>query len=109
MSNVPAVSVEQLHDMLASPTPPVVVDVRDKWENDLCQVPGSTLIPLVDLPKRLAELPKDRTLVMHCHHGGRSGRATAFLLEQGYQNVFNLTGGIHAWSLRVDPAVKTYT
>lgn len=108
MSDVPAIEVEQLRDLLNSSTPPLVIDVREKWEHDLCAIPGSTLIPLGDLPKRLAELPKDSMIVMHCHHGGRSSRATAYLGQQGYEKVFNLTGGIHGWSTRIDPAVKTY-
>src|ERR1700735_5329375 len=62
MSDVPFVEVEQLRDMLQSPAPPLIIDVREKWENDLCSLPGSRLIPLGDLPKRAAELPKDQTV-----------------------------------------------
>jgi rhodanese-related sulfurtransferase len=109
MADIPFIEVEQLRDMLQSPTPPLVIDVREKWENDLCSLPGSQLMPLGDLPKHYAGLSKDRAIVLHCHHGGRSGRATAFLLQQGYTQVFNLKGGIHAWSERIDPTVKTYT
>src|SRR4029078_337688 len=108
MSNVPGISVEELRDQLKSSRPPLVVDVREKREHDHCASPGSVLIPIGELPQRLAELPKDRPLVMHCHHGGRSSRATAYLLQQGYKDVYNLTGGIHDWSLRIDPSVKTY-
>lgn len=108
MSNVPAIEVEQLRDMLQSAQPPFVLDVREGWENEMCQIPGNSLIPLAALPNRLAELPKDRPVVVHCHHGGRSARAVAFLQQQGFTQVFNLTGGIHAWSLKIDPAVKTY-
>ena len=108
MSNVPAMDVEKLREMMQSPTPPIVIDVREKKENDLCKIPGSVLIPVGELPQHLAQVPKDKPVVLHCHHGGRSGRATAFLMEQGYTNVFNLTGGIHAWSERIDPSVKTY-
>ncbi len=109
MSNVPAIEVEQLRDMLQSPEPPVVIDVREQREMDICRIPTAQLIPLGDLPNRLAEVPKDRKVVLHCHHGGRSGRATAFLLQQGYTDVVNLAGGIHAWSERIDPTVKTYS
>jgi len=108
MSNVPAVEVEQLRDKLAAEKPPVVIDVREKWENELCSIPGSRLIPLGELPQHVAELPKDRDIILHCHHGGRSSRATAFLRQNGFDNAYNLTGGIHAWSTRIDPAVKTY-
>jgi rhodanese-related sulfurtransferase len=107
-SSIPAIEVEQLRDMLQSETPPVIIDVREKWENDLCQIPGNQLIPLGDLPAKLEELPKDQTIVMHCHHGGRSARATAYLMQQGFSKVYNLTGGIHAWSERIDPKVKIY-
>jgi rhodanese-related sulfurtransferase len=108
MSDVPTIEVEELREKLNLPSPPLVIDVREKWENDLCRIPGSLLIPLGDLPQRSSELPKDRTIVLHCHHGGRSSRATAWLRQHGYDNAFNLKGGIHAWSLRIDPAVKTY-
>ncbi len=108
MSNVPAIEVEQLRDMLKSPAPPVVLDVREKWENELCQIPTNKLIPLSSLPSRVAELDKDQTIVVHCHHGGRSSRAVAYLQQQGFAKVFNLTGGIHAWSQKIDPSVKVY-
>lgn len=108
MSNVPAIDVDQLKDMVKSPHPPFILDVRETWENELCSLPGSKLIPLTKLPEHIGELPKDRVIVVHCHHGGRSAKAVAFLQQQGFTQVFNLTGGIHAWSLRVDPGVKTY-
>jgi rhodanese-related sulfurtransferase len=108
MSNVPAIEVEQLRDMLKTSEPPLVVDVREPWENELCSLPGNVLIPLASLPNRLGELPKERTIIVHCHHGSRSARATAYLQQQGYNKVFNLTGGIDGWSKRIDPGVKTY-
>ena len=108
MSDVPSVDVEELRDLLATPQPPLVVDVREQKEADICRIPGSVLIPIGSLPERLGELPKDRKIVVHCHHGGRSSRAVAYLREQGYSHVFNLKGGIHGWSQRIDPKVKTY-
>jgi rhodanese-related sulfurtransferase len=108
MSNVPAIDVEKLRDMLKAPEPPLVIDVREPRENEICSIPGSILIPLGSLPEHLGEVPKTRVIVLHCHHGGRSSRATAYLRAQGYDKAFNLTGGIHAWSERIDPNVKTY-
>jgi rhodanese-related sulfurtransferase len=108
MSDVPAIDVEQLREMMQSPTPPFVLDVREPREAAICVLPGSTLIPLGSLPERLAEVPKDRMVVVHCHHGGRSSRAVGYLREQGYAKAFNLKGGIHAWAERIDSEVKTY-
>jgi rhodanese-related sulfurtransferase len=109
MSDVPTIDVENLRDRMQEATPPLVIDVREKWENELCEIPGTRWIPLGDLPNRVNELPKDQVIVAHCHHGGRSGRAIAYLLQQGFTQVFNLKGGIHAWSERIDPTVKIYT
>ncbi|MDP9128556.1 MAG: rhodanese-like domain-containing protein [Pseudomonadota bacterium] len=109
MSDVPSVEVEQLRDMLRSNEPPFVLDVREKRENEICNLPGHHLVPLADLPGHIGDLPRDKTIVVHCHHGGRSARATAYLMQQGFKNVFNLKGGIHAWSERIDSTVKTYT
>ncbi len=93
---------------MQSSTPPVLIDVREQSEYELCKIPGSKLVPLGALPTQTGQIPKDQTVVIHCHHGGRSARAVALLQQQGYTNIFNLTGGIHAWSERIDPAVKTY-
>lgn len=109
MADIPSVEVEQLRDMLNSATPPMVLDVREKRENDICSIPGNRLMPMSELQNHFSELRKDQTIVVHCHHGGRSARATAFLQQQGFTKVFNLKGGIHAWSERIDPSVKTYT
>lgn len=108
MSDVPAIEVEALRDMMAKPNKPFVLDVREKWEKDICSLPDSVLIPLATLPKAYENLPKDRPLVVHCHHGGRSAKAVAFLQGQGFGNAVNLKGGIHAWSQRIDGNVKTY-
>ena len=108
MSNVPEIDVKQLRDMLQSDAPPLLIDVREKWENELCSLPGSQLIPLGTLAAAAIPAAKDQKIVVHCHHGGRSARAVAFLQQQGFTDVHNLAGGIHAWSLEVDSSVKTY-
>ncbi|HUY69162.1 MAG TPA: rhodanese-like domain-containing protein [Alphaproteobacteria bacterium] len=108
MPDIPAIEVEELRDRLRAAEPPLVLDVREPWEAEICCLPDSVLIPLGSLPQRVAELPRDRAIVVHCHHGGRSARAVAFLRQQGFAEVFNLTGGIHDWACRVDSKVKTY-
>ena len=106
---IPAIEVETLRDRLASAEPPFVLDVREPSEYAICRLPGAVLIPLGELPMRLGEVPKGRPVVVHCHHGGRSAHAVGFLQQQGYADIVNLTGGIHAWSQRIDPAVTTYS
>ncbi len=85
-----------------------LVDVREDWEREVCAIEDSLHLPLMQLPQRLGELPRDRPLVLHCHHGGRSMQATAWLRQQGFDNAINLGGGIDAWSAEVDPAVQRY-
>ncbi len=109
MSNVPSLEVEDLQKLIQSGSPVVILDVREERENAICSIPGSILIPLGQLSEQLAELAKEKKIVVHCHHGGRSARAVAYLLEKGYKDVHNLKGGIHAWSERIDPKVKTYS
>ncbi len=87
---------------------PVLVDVREPWEFDHCRIEGSTLVPLGQLVARLDELPRDRPLVIVCHHGNRSGVATQFLLRAGFDDVRNLVGGVERWATDVDPAMPRY-
>ncbi len=105
---VPAVSVLDLRDRLARQDDVVVLDVREPQEYDICRVPGSTLIPLGDLPKRVVELDSSRDLIVHCKSGVRSAKAVAFLRDAGFTRVWNLTGGILAWIDDVDPSQPKY-
>ena len=78
---------------------------------DICRIPGSTLIPLGELPKRLAELPQgpgSPEIVVHCKMGGRSAKAVALLRERGFTQVKNLKGGILAGIDRIDPSQSKY-
>ena len=86
----------------------VLLDVREQWEFDLAKVNGSTLIPLATLPQSLAKLNRDAEIIAICHHGMISADATNFLLQQGFQHVKNLVGGIDAWSTQVDGTVPRY-
>ena len=76
----------------------VLIDVREDWEYAEGHIPGATLIPLGEVPNRLAEIPKDKTVVAVCRSGNRSGQATSFLQQQGFDNVHNMQGGMNAWS-----------
>ncbi len=84
------------------------IDVREPHEYQICSIPGTTLIPLGDLPKRVHELDMAREVVAHCKSGVRSGKAIDFLKSVGFKNLKNMKGGILAWSDKVDPRVPKY-
>lgn len=86
----------------------VLLDVREPWEHAIAKLDNSVLIPLGTLPQSLDKLDKNAEIIAYCHHGMRSGDATAFLLQQGFSNVKNLIGGIDAWSLQIDHSVPRY-
>lgn len=75
----------------------VVFDVREQWEYDEGHIPGVTLIPMGEVPSRLNEIPTDKTVVVTCRSGNRSGQIANFLRDNGYTNVHNMDGGILAW------------
>jgi len=86
----------------------VLLDVREPHEYQIAKIPGSILIPLGDLGKRMGELDKDADIVAQCKSGGRSAKAVDLLKQNGFRNVRNMTGGITAWSEKVDPSVPKY-
>jgi adenylyltransferase/sulfurtransferase len=85
-----------------------ILDVREPNEYQICRMPGSVLIPLGELPRRYAELPKDKDIVAHCKMGGRSAKAQEFLQSVGFKRVKNLRGGILDWIDKVDPSQPKY-
>jgi len=87
---------------------PVLLDVREPWEIETAKIAGCTSIPMREIPARSEELDDDAQIVCVCHHGGRSAQVAMFLESRGFTKVFNLQGGIDAWSRQVDPAVPTY-
>jgi adenylyltransferase/sulfurtransferase len=103
-------SVADLKAALASGEDLLLLDVREPPEHARARIEGARLLPLGQLEARLGELDawRARRVVVHCHHGGRSAAACAFLREHGFQRVENLAGGIDAWSLAVDPSVPRY-
>lgn len=96
----------------AQPRPPLLLDVREAWELQTArlELAGTELrhIPMHTLPARLHELDRDQPVLALCHHGGRSLQCAAFLQRQGFDAVYNVTGGIDAWSREVDPSVPRY-
>jgi molybdopterin/thiamine biosynthesis adenylyltransferase/rhodanese-related sulfurtransferase len=101
------ISVEELKKKLDNKDDIFILDVREPHEYQICNLNGY-LIPLNDLPKRIAELDSSREIIAHCKMGGRSAKAVAFLKQSGFTKVHNLTGGITAWAERIDPKMPKY-
>ena len=87
---------------------PLVLDVREPWEHEICSIPDSRLLPMQEIPARWQELPADAAIVVVCHHGMRSLRAAQFLRQHGFAHAQSMRGGIDAWSDMVDPATPRY-
>ena len=87
---------------------PVLLDVREPWEWNVCRIPGAILIPMRELPARLEELDKGAETVVICHHGVRSYHAARYLESLGFADIVNLSGGVSAWADEVDPAMPRY-
>ncbi|MGP6192116.1 MAG: rhodanese-like domain-containing protein [Vulcanimicrobiaceae bacterium] len=98
-------NVEEFKKRREQGTSHCVLDVREPDEVRAASISGSVNIPMNDVAQRLAELPKDREIVVMCAKGGRSARVAAFLNDGGFPKAVNLEGGIEAWSRRIDPGV----
>jgi sulfur-carrier protein adenylyltransferase/sulfurtransferase len=105
--NLSEISVEELKKKLDAKDDIFILDVREPHEYQICNLNGY-LIPLGDLPKRVAELDSSREIVAHCKMGGRSAKAVEFLKQAGFTRVHNLTGGITAWAERIDTKMPKY-
>lgn len=103
------VSVTEAHALLQqAPATTRLIDVREPVELEYCQLEGAEHIPMREIPRRLAELPRDQHLLLLCHHGGRSYYVAEFLRSQGFSAVSNVAGGIDAWAAEIDPSLPRY-
>ena len=96
--------------LLDSGTDFLLLDCREPHEYEICRLEGSTLIPMREIPDRVAELAgfQDKPIVVQCHHGVRSLRVAHWLRDQGFETAQSMQGGIEAWSLEVDPSIPRY-
>lgn len=101
------VSAPDLKGMLESEAPPVLVDVRTEWEQAIARIPGAQLLTRESYDALMA-LDRRTLLVFQCHHGVRSQAAAEHFVEQGFEHVCNLVGGIDAWSMLIDSNVPRY-
>jgi adenylyltransferase/sulfurtransferase len=101
------VTVTELKQMLDNKEDFQLVDVREPHEADIAQI-GGELIPMGEVMSNLDRISKDKKVVIHCRSGARSGTICKALESQGYNNVYNLKGGILAWSSEIDPSIPKY-
>lgn len=102
------ISVQQLQQRLQNHEGLLLLDVREANEYAYAHIDGSTHIPLRQLPEQVEQLEPDQDIVVICHHGVRSQQACLFLEQYGFERLFNLKGGIDAWSVHCDPTVSRY-
>jgi adenylyltransferase/sulfurtransferase len=100
----------ELKQRLAAGENPVILDVREPHELEICRLENTAHIPLGALKERISELEqfKGREIVVYCRSGGRSQRAASFLASNGFKPVYNLVGGILAWADEIDPSLARY-
>ena len=104
------IRARQLADWLSDENrqKPILLDVREPWEYEICHLPDSLHIPMHQIPLRSNELRMDDEIVIICHHGGRSMQVAMFLERQGYSSPINLTGGVNSWADEVAPDFPRY-
>jgi rhodanese-related sulfurtransferase len=100
----------QLRDWLRdqSRPAPILLDVREPWEVQICKIEGSVAIPMNSISNLHSTLKTDVDTVVVCHHGGRSMQVALFLERNGFTKLHNLSGGVDAWARQIDPAMTVY-
>lgn len=101
-------SVSQLADFIHENPQTILLDVREDSEVEICQLSGSLHIPMNLIPLKHNELPDDVPIVVYCHHGVRSLNVAMYLSHVGFERLYNLSGGIEAWALQIDPEMARY-
>lgn len=105
---IPEVTPQQLAEKLKGPNPPLLIDVREPHEHAHCHIEGAQLKPLGGIMLWIRELDPEAEIVFQCHTGVRSAQAAGYARSLGFKHVFNLKGGIDAWSVMIDPEVPRY-
>ncbi len=107
-TRVPEITAPEVKQMMDERKPFVLIDVREPHEYQICRIPGSVLIPLGDVPKRMHELNSADEIVVHCRSGQRSAQAVGLLMKAGFRKIHNLKGGVLAWAEQVDTSMPRY-
>ena len=104
-----SMTVEELEARLKqADNKPLLLDVREPWEFAICHIEGSQLVPMREIPNATDQMDTNQEIVVVCHTGVRSMHVCYYLKNEGFENVLNLTGGVHAWASRIDPNMPTY-
>jgi rhodanese-related sulfurtransferase len=105
----PEITPAEAATLLASPNPPILVDVREQWEFNTAHIENSLLMPMGEVPARAhQELDEDEPILVLCHHGARSLNVTMWLRQQGFAQAQSIAGGIESWSRQIDPTIPRY-
>jgi rhodanese-related sulfurtransferase len=104
------IDVRSVKDMLDAGEDVLLLDCREADEYARVHIDGARLLPMSEAAMCVAELEplRERHIIVHCHHGGRSLQITQWLREQGFRKVQNMMGGIDAWSLLIDTSLPRY-
>jgi len=103
------ITVPVAHQLLTDkPSETILIDVREPHELEICRIEIAQHIPMRQIPENLSELPRDKHVLIMCHHGERSRRVTEYLRAQGLDNVTNIDGGIDGWAMEIDQQLARY-
>ena len=101
------VTVQQLKSMMDNKEDFQLIDVREEYEKDICEI-GGELIPMGEVADNMDKISKDKKVVVHCRSGKRSASIIQMLEQHGYKNLYNLKGGILAWADEIDTTISKY-
>jgi rhodanese-related sulfurtransferase len=102
------ISPQDLKARLDRNEAPLLLDVRQDWETQLCRLPNAVHIPIEELELRVEELNPQDSIVVYCHQGVRSAAVAEYLRSLGFRDVKNLSGGLDLWARTIDPAMRRY-
>ena len=107
MKQISPVALQEWLDDANRPNP-ILLDVRETTEHQICKIEGSLLMPMHLIPLRINELSSEAEIITICHHGMRSGQVAQYLAQNGFGHILNLQGGVDYWALTVDGAMRRY-
>ena len=102
------ITAGELKALLDAGSQALLLDVREKWEYDICRISSSVNIPMSEIMNKFDKLDKDQDIVVICHHGMRSLQVANYLENAGFKNLKNLEGGLAAWSETIEPGMPRY-